>query len=164
MVGTFRTTIFTLSCVKAQGGLLILQRKVFVPSANPVIVVVGLFGETIVPAPAITLQTPVPAVGVLAAIVADEVTQTVWSGPAAAIEGTAFVIIVMFETEEAQGGLLMDHVSTVIPGVNPVTVVFRTNGFVIVPEPETKTHIPVPLAGLFPFNVAVAVPVVAHKV
>jgi len=70
----------------------------------------------------------------------------------------------MFETEEAQGGLLIDQVKTVSPGVNPVTVVFLTNGLVIVPEPETLTHIPVPLTGLFAFSVAVAVPVVAQRV
>ena len=99
-----------------------------------------------------------------AAIVAVELTQTVWSGPAAAMDGKAFVIMVMFETDEAQGGLLIDQVITVIPGVNPVTVVFLKSGFVIVPEPDTFTHIPVPLAGLFPFRVAVAVPVVAQSV
>lgn len=70
----------------------------------------------------------------------------------------------MLETEDAHGGLLIDQVRTVTPGVNPVTVVFLTSGFVIVPEPETKTQIPVPLVGLFPAKVAVAVPVVAHKV
>lgn len=40
----------------------------------------------------------------------------------------------------------------------------RIKGFVIVPEPETITHIPVPLTGLLPARVAVAVPVVAHNV
>ncbi len=74
------------------------------------------------------------------------------------------VVIVILETEEAHGGLLIDQVSTVNPGVKPVTVVFLTSGFVIVPEPETFTHIPVPEVGLLPFKVAVAVPVVAQSV
>ena len=72
--------------------------------------------------------------------------------------------MVMLDTDEAQGGLLIDQVRTVKPGVNPVTVVFLRSGFVIVPDPETFTHIPVPLAGLFPLSVAVAVPVVAQSV
>ena len=70
----------------------------------------------------------------------------------------------MFETDEAQGVLLIDQVRTVCPGEILVTVVFRNKGFVIVPVPETKTHIPVPEAGLLPASVAVAVPVVAQSV
>lgn len=73
-------------------------------------------------------------------------------------------MIVIFETEDAHGGLLIDHVITVVPGDRFVTVVFLTNGFVMVPLPETLTHIPVPLVGAFPFKVAVAVPVVAQSV
>jgi hypothetical protein len=73
-------------------------------------------------------------------------------------------LIVILETEDAQGGLLIDQVRTVCPGEIFVTVVFLTNGFVIVPLPETKTQIPVPAAGAFPAKVALAVPVVAHNV
>ena len=124
------------------------------PTPSPVISEVGLLGETIVPDPPIKIHCPVPAVGVFAAIVAVELTQTVWSGPAAAIDVSARVVIVMLETEEAQGGLLIDQVRTVNPGVNPVTVVFLISGFVIVPEPETFTHKPVPVTTTLPANVA----------
>lgn len=164
MEGAALPTIIILSCVAAQGAFVILHLNVLLPTPKPVMVVVGLLGDVIVPAPPMSVHKPVPAVGLLAAIVAVDVTQTVWSGPAAAIEGGALVVIVMLETEEAQGGLLIDHVKTVCPGVKPVTVVFLTSGFVIVPEPETLTQIPVPLAGLFPLSVAVAVPVVAQRV
>lgn len=58
----------------------------------------------------------------------------------------------------------MDHIKTVTPGLIFVTVVFLTIGLVIVPVPETNVHDPVPTAGAFPASVAVAVPVVAHKV
>lgn len=47
------------------------------PTPKPVIVVTGLLGVVIVPAPLIKVQSPVPAVGVLAVIVALELTQTV---------------------------------------------------------------------------------------
>jgi hypothetical protein len=70
----------------------------------------------------------------------------------------------MFETEDAQGGLLIDHVRMVKPGVNPVTVVFLTSGFVIIPEPETSTQIPEPLEALLPAKVVLAVPVEAQSV
>ena len=72
--------------------------------------------------------------------------------------------MVMFDVEEEHGELLIDQVNTLIPGVKPVTVVFLNKGFVIVPEPETKTHNPVPTTGLLAAIVAVAVPVVAQSV
>lgn len=75
--GAARPTITILSCDAVHGGLVILHLKVLLPTPNPVITEVGLFGETIVPLPPINVQIPVPAVGVLAAIVALDVTQTV---------------------------------------------------------------------------------------
>lgn len=151
--GVFVPTTIMLSSDEAQGAFEIVQRKVLLPTPKPVIVVFGLLGETIVPDPPSNVHSPVPAVGVFAAITALDEMQTVWSGPAEAIEGTARVVILIFETEEAQGGLLIDHVSTVTPGVKPVTVVFLRSGFVITPGPETLTHVPVPEVGLFPFKV-----------
>jgi hypothetical protein len=153
-----------LSILFAQGAFEMVHRNVLFPTPNPVIVVFGLFGEAIVPDPPTKLHTPVPAVGVLAVMTALDVTQTVWSGPAAETDGIEFVVIVMLETDDAQGGLLIDHVSTVCPGEMFVTVVFLKRGLVIVPEPETKTHIPEPAAGAFPAKVAFAVPVVAQSV
>ena len=115
------------------------------------------------PEPPINVQSPEPAVGVLAAIVALELTQTVWSGPAAAIDGGALTVIVTLDVDELQGELVIDQVRIVTPGEIPVTVVFLKSGFVIVPEPETKTQRPVPIAGLFPAKVVEAVPVVAQS-
>ena len=66
-----------MSKVAAQGGLEIVHLKVLLPTPNPVITEVGLVGVEIVPAPPIKVQSPEPAVGVLAAITALEVTQTV---------------------------------------------------------------------------------------
>jgi hypothetical protein len=127
--------------------------------------VVAVFvGVVIVPDPPIKVQSPAPAVGVFAAIVAPELIHTVWFGPAAATEGGALIVKVTFEVDDVQGGLSIDHIKTVTPGVNPVTVVFRTNGFVIVPDPETKVHEPVPTAGAFPARVAVADPDIAQSV
>ena len=80
------------------------------------------------------------------------------------MDGRALTVMDMLETDEAQGVLLIDHVRTVIPGEIFVTVVFLKFGFVIVPEPETKTHTPAPFTGALPASVAVAVPVVAQSV
>ena len=65
--------VITTSFVEgAQGGLVIVHRKVYVVPAVPVNVDVGLDGVVIVPpAPVIILQLPAPAVGVFAASVTD---------------------------------------------------------------------------------------------
>lgn len=44
--------------------LLIVHSKILSPIAKPVIVVIGDVAEVIVPLPAISVQTPVPLVGV----------------------------------------------------------------------------------------------------
>ncbi len=77
MEGTALPTIIILSKVAVQGGFEIVHRKVLFPTPKPVMVVTGLLGVVIVPAPLIKVQSPEPAVGVLAAIVALELTQTV---------------------------------------------------------------------------------------
>ena len=49
----------------------------------------------------------------------------------------------------------MVHAKTDVPKLKPVIEVVGDNEFVIVPDPETNVHTPVPTAGLFPFmNVA----------
>ena len=65
-------TVNTTSSVdEAQGGLLIVQRKVtVVPALRPVTPEVGELGVVIVPVPETTVHCPVPTVGVLPARVA----------------------------------------------------------------------------------------------
>jgi hypothetical protein len=70
--------------------------------------------------------------------------------------------MVMFDVDAAQGGLLIDQVITVIPAVNPVTVVLAKVELVITPGPETFIQAPVPAAGTFP--AIVATPLVAQIV
>ena len=47
------------------------------------------------------------------------------------------------------------HCKIFVPTPKLVTVVVGEFGAVIVPVPEAKDHVPVPTAGLFPFNAAV---------
>lgn len=162
--GNALPTIVTLSFELAQGGFEVVQRKTLFPTPKPVIVVAGFVGVVIVPDPLIKVHNPEPAVGVLAAIVAAELTHTVWSGPAAAIEGGEFTVIVTFEVEGEQGGLLIDHVNTVMPGLILVNPEFLKLGFASVPDPETMTQRPVPAVGALPAKKVEAVPVVAHNV
>ena len=58
----------------------------FTPAVNPVTPLVGLVGVVTAPVPAVTVQSPVPTVGVFAAKVAVG-EQIVWSEPAAASVG-----------------------------------------------------------------------------
>jgi hypothetical protein len=73
--------------------------------------------------------------------------------PALAISGKALVVMVTLETEAAHGELLIDQVKTVIPAVNPVSVEEGDNELVIIPEPDTLIHTPVPVAGALPARV-----------
>mgnify|MGYP001592676019 CR=1 FL=1 len=143
----------TLEIELAQGAFEMVHLKTLLPTPNPVIVVAGLVGVLIVPLPESNVHTPVPTIGVLAAMIAPAVTQTVWFGPADEIDGTAFVVMVMLAVDEVHGGLLIDQVSTVVPTVSPVTVVLATSEFVMVPGPETFIQLPTPAPGTFPAKV-----------
>ena len=58
------------SVLGVQVPFVIVQMKVFTPAVNPVTPLVGLVGVVTVAVPAVTVQTPVPVVGVLPASVA----------------------------------------------------------------------------------------------
>jgi len=75
-VGKLSRTIATVELEAAHTPLIILHLKMFVPTPNPVIVVLGEVGDVIVPDPETKIQLPVPTVGVFAFIVA-VVAQTV---------------------------------------------------------------------------------------
>lgn len=77
IVGIALPTILITSFEDAQGGFVIVQRKSLFPILNPVTPDVGLVGVVTVAVPETTDQTPLPAVGVLAAKVAPELIQTV---------------------------------------------------------------------------------------
>ena len=59
-----------VSVLAAQVPLVIVHTKVFTPVVKPVTPLLGLFAVVTTPVPAITVQAPVPMVGVLAARVA----------------------------------------------------------------------------------------------
>lgn len=69
MVGTLFTTIATVEIEGAQGEFEILHWKTLVPTASPVMEVVGDNEFVIVPLPEIKLQLPIPEIAVLAFIV-----------------------------------------------------------------------------------------------
>ena len=77
MEGAAIPTIITFETEFKQGGFVMVQRKTFIPTPNPLMVVVGDKELVIIPEPAIKVHAPVPTVGVFAAIVAPELIQTV---------------------------------------------------------------------------------------
>ena len=74
------------SALGVQVPLLIVQVNVFTPVVKPVTPLVGLAGVVTAPVPAVTVQSPVPTVGVFAAKV-EVGEQIVWSAPAADVVG-----------------------------------------------------------------------------
>ncbi len=132
----------------AQGAFEMVHAKTFVPRANPVIDVVGDNELVIEPNPETSVHTPVPTVGVFAAInVFGLVIQSVWLGPARAIDGTLLTVIVMLLTEATQGALETVQAKTLLPTAKPVIVVLGNTEFVITPLPETNVQAPDPTAG-----------------
>jgi hypothetical protein len=93
VVGPPVLVIVTVEVDVPQGGLLMVHWNTFGPKPKPVTVVVGEEGVVMVPVPLTSVQVPVPAVGVFAAIVA-EVAQTLCAGPAADVVGEVLTVTV----------------------------------------------------------------------
>jgi hypothetical protein len=70
VVGSGSTVIVMSSALGVQVPFVIVQVKVLTPVLIPVTPLVGLVGVVTDPVPAVTVQTPVPITGVLAASVA----------------------------------------------------------------------------------------------
>jgi len=153
MLGGAIPVIVTFETELTHGEFEIVHAKTLAPLPKPPIAVLGKVGEIIVPLPETNVHNPLPTKGVLPAITAPELVHTVWFGPAADGVGRPLVVMVMFEVEDVQGGLLIDQVRTVVPGVNPVTVEFGKREFVITPGPETFIQAPVPATAGLPANV-----------
>ena len=145
----------------AQAPLLIVQRKTFGPTPNPVTPLVGDDAVVIDPLPLMSVHVPVlGAVGVLPASEVLVVgVQSDWSGPALAV--TAFtsntVMVTWSDVGAPQGPLLIVQRRTTVPIPRPVTEVVGLVGFVIAPAPLMRDHTPVLGAvGVFAANTAVA--------
>jgi hypothetical protein len=143
---TANTVITISSVVDAHGELVIVQRKVAVPTTNPVTPDVGEEGVVIVAVPETTDHKPVPTLGVLAAsVVVVEPPHRVWSGPAFAIL-TNVIFTSSVEAVHGEFDIVQRKVYAV-PDV-PLNVDVRLVGTVTVPpEPLIILHAPVPMLG-----------------
>jgi hypothetical protein len=81
----------------------------------------------------------------------------VWSVPAFAVTAERVVVILTSSILEGHGKLVIVHLNTLVPFPSPVTVVFGSEGFAIVPVPEMRLHWPTPVAGTFASSVATEV-------
>ena len=145
-----------------QGPFAMDHRYTFTPKPAPVTVVVGLEAFAKVPDPLTTDHTPIA--GAVAALPASVRLRTgahrFWAGPAlaaAALRSNTRITtssVVVFGTH---GPLLMVHRSVVVPTGMLVTAVVGEPGVVIVADPFTTVHVPVPGAvGVFPAMVVLA--------
>ena len=71
------------------------------------------------------------------------------------VGGVASLVIVTSSAEAGHGLFVIVQRNTFGPTPNPVTVEFGEFGLVIVPDPLTKLHVPVPTVGVLPARVAV---------
>ena len=114
--------IVTVSLDGGQEPLLMVHTNVFTPRDNPVTPEVGEAGLVTVELPAMTVQAPVPAVGVFPASVA-VVAQTVWSVPAADVVGVGEFRMLTVSLLGVQGPLLIVQRNRYVPVTKPVTSV-----------------------------------------
>ena len=110
IVGASSTAIVRSEMEERQGGFEIVHLKTFIPSANPVMVVLGKSEFVITPVPEINDQVPTPVPGTLPVIVVVGVEiQSVWLEPALATVGTCLTSIVTFEVEGGHAPLDIIH-------------------------------------------------------
>ena len=132
------------------------------PTVNPAIADVGDDGVVIVPEPETTDHAPAPIIGVFPNKELLVRLHKLVSEPAFAIVGRLLMVIVTSSLEELQEPLLIVQRNvTAVPAVNPVIFDVGDVGVVIVAEPETNVHNPVPTTGVFAASVCEAT---LHKV
>ena len=127
--------------------------------AEPGVVMVAVAG------PLTWVQVPVPVAAVLPAMVAlPPVAQIVWSGPALAVVGGAFTVMITSSVEAEQGLLVAVQRKVRAPAVvRPVMVVVGEDALVMVAAvPPTWLHEPVPV--VIVLAARVTVPVVVQMV
>jgi hypothetical protein len=135
--------------------LLIVQRSVAVdPAGTPVTAVPGEDGVVTEAVPDITVQAPVPTVGVLAVILKVPLLQLNLSTPAFDTVGCWKLVNTTSSVDTAQIPLvIVQRRVAVDPAANPVTVELNSVGVVTVAVPEITVHAPEPVVGLFPARV-----------
>jgi hypothetical protein len=108
---------------------------------------VALLASENVPDPVTRLQTPVPLVGLFAfkTVLSEHKT---WSSPANASEGGVSTKMVTSSERGVHVPFETVHLNTIVPGCKSVTVEEALLLSVIVPVPETRVQVPVPVVGI----------------
>jgi hypothetical protein len=118
-------------------------------------------GVVIVAVPLTTLHAPVPEVAVLPASVKDVLLQLTISVPALATVAAASLVSTTSSVEVQVPLVVVQRSVTLVPAVTLVTVVVADAAVVMVADPETMLHAPVPVVGAVAAIVNV---LVLHKV
>jgi len=149
--------VMTTSLCEEQPLCVMVHLKVFAPTVKPLTAELKLVGFNTVPKPLTTVQTPLPMTGMLP----DKVVfaaQTDWFVPALEVVGRLLIMVTSSEAVQP----FSDKVQRKIfePGLMLVMVELKAEGVVMVAEPTTEVHKPVPVEGGVPERVAP----LAHKV
>lgn len=158
-VGAALLVIITSSKEAVHGGLEIVHLKVLAPTPRAVSPEVDDPGVVIVPEPPTRVHVPLPVPGVFPASVA-VVAQIVWSDPAAAVVDVPLLVMITSSKDAVHGGLEIVHLNVLAPTPRAVSPEVADPGVVIVPEPPTRVHVPVPVTGVFPARTAVVAQIV----
>lgn len=163
VVGNALTDTVTSSVEEAHTPLLTVHLSTLLePTVKPVNPLVALPAVVTDALPEVTVQAPVPTVGVLPAKVAVVMLHKPWSVPALEVVGRASIWMLTSSVETAQNPLLIVHRKTVVaPTVKPVTVELGSFAELMLPLPLTTVHVPVPTVGVLPDKVVL---VTLHKV
>lgn len=147
----------TSSLEEAQKPLLIVHLNTLLdPTVKPVTPLVALPVLVTEALPEVTVQTPVPTVGLLADKVATVTLHKLWSVPALEVVGNALTVTVISSVDELQEPLLIVHLNTVLPPtVKPVTPLLGSLEVLADPLPLTVLHAPVPTVGVLADKVPV---------
>ena len=124
------------------------------PGTSPLTVVEDDAGALMVGVlgPLTVVHKPVPMAGLLPVKVIFPAAQSSWSGPAADGVGIGVTITCTRSSLGLHGPLVILHLKTYVPGINPLIVVDGEDGVTItgVLGPLTVVHVPFPIAGALP--------------
>ena len=155
-VGSVLLTVTVISSATTPHGPVIRHSIVYVPLTRPEIVAFASVSEGVNEGafgPPVTTHCPVLGAGLFPLKVA-VARHVIISVPASTVTPPKSVVNVITSCKGGHGASVTCQAKVFVPSPSPVTVVEGLVGDVIVPDPLTRTHVPVPCVIALPESVA----------